>query len=201
VFGNAVKKVSNDPTRVIETLVNFSEKARREGILSLEKDAKALDDEFLQKGIQLVVDGASPELVRDVMTTELEFLESRHTHGQSIFGTAGSLAPAFGLIGTLIGLVFMLNSLDNVENIGPAMAVALLTTLYGAFLANTFFIPITVKLKVNSADENLLRNIAIEGVLAIQAGESPRIVRQKLRAFFSAGMRAQMDKMEGAAAA
>jgi len=172
---------------VIENLVNFAEKARREGLLALEDDAAEMDDEFLQKGIELVVDGTDPELVRNILDTKLTFLQERHAKGKGIFVTMGQLAPAFGMIGTLIGLVQMLSQLDDPNQLGAGMAVALITTLYGALLANWIFIPLSKNLETESNHEIHVKEVIIEGILSIQAGENPRIVKEKLHAFLSEG--------------
>ena len=174
-----------DSEDTIDLLVDFAEKARREGLLALEQDAMDLDDDFLQKGIQLVVDGTDPELVRNILETKLTFLEERHQEGQSIFKTMGEFSPAFGMIGTLIGLIQMLSTLDDPSGIGSGMATALITTLYGTMLANLFFLPMAGKLKIASQEEVLLKEVMIEGILSIQAGENPRIVREKLEAFLA----------------
>jgi chemotaxis protein MotA len=185
-----------DPSEVIMTLVKFAEKARREGLLALEDEATQLSDPFLQKGLQLVVDGTDPELVRSILETELAFLEDRHKAGQGIFDSLATLAPAFGMIGTLIGLVQMLKNLDDPSAIGPGMAVALLTTFYGAMMANFLFIPISGKLKVKSAEEVLLKEVMIEGILSIQSGDNPRIVEEKLKAFLAPKLRTGKGKKE-----
>ncbi|MDD4569153.1 MAG: motility protein A [Tepidanaerobacteraceae bacterium] len=174
---------------IIRAIIDLAETARREGLLALEDAAYQLKDDFLQKGILLIVDGTDPDLVRNIMETELAFLEERHSEGQNIFQTMGQLAPAFGLIGTIIGLINMLKNLDNPELIGPGMAVALITTFYGSLIANLFFIPISGKLKVRSREEILLKEVMIEGMLSIQAGENPRIIEEKLKAFLSPAMR------------
>lgn len=174
-----------DSDEIIDLMVGFAEKARREGLLALEQDVVNINDDFLQKGIQLVVDGTDPELVRNIMETKLTFLEERHGKGRSIMATMGQLAPAFGMIGTLIGLIQMLSELDDPSKLGGGMAVALITTLYGALLANLLFIPLAGKLKERSEDEILTKEVIIEGVLSIQAGENPRIVDEKLRAFLA----------------
>jgi chemotaxis protein MotA len=174
-----------DSGDTIDLLVDFAEKARREGLLALEQDATDLDDDFLQKGIQLVVDGTDPELVRNILETKLTFLEERHREGQGIFKTMGEFAPAFGMIGTLIGLIQMLSTLQDPSGIGQGMAVALITTLYGTMLANLFFLPMAGKLKISSQEEVLMKEVMIEGILSIQAGENPRIVREKLEAFLA----------------
>src|SRR5690606_11457007 len=153
---------------------------------------------FLKKGIRLVVDGADPELVRSVLETELAFQQDRHRMGQSIFSTMAALSPAFGMIGTLIGLIQMLGELDNPDAIGPGLAVALTTTFYGALLAYLFLNPIAGKLRLASEEETLCREMAIEGVLSIQAGDNPRIVYEKLWAFLPASMRERVESGETA---
>jgi len=181
----ALTDIKINEKEVIDILVGFAEKARREGLLALEQDVMEIDDEFLQKGIQLVVDGTDPELVRSILETKLTFLEERHSRGRRIMDTMGSLSPAFGMIGTLIGLIQMLSELDDPDNLGSGMAVALITTLYGSLLANLFFIPLANKLKEKSEMEILLKEVMIEGILSIQAGENPRIVEEKLAAFLA----------------
>ncbi|MDH7576756.1 MAG: MotA/TolQ/ExbB proton channel family protein [Bacillota bacterium] len=189
VLKNAFFTKVKDPTEIIRILVGFAEKARREGLLALEVEAESIDDKFLQKGIQLVVDGTDPELVRSILETDLTFLEDRHKAGQAIFETMGLLAPAFGMIGTLIGLIQMLGVLDKPEQIGPGMATALITTFYGALLANLIFNPIAGKLRVRTSEEMLLREVMIEGILSIQAGENPRIVEEKMKVFLAPRLR------------
>ncbi|MFW5984678.1 MAG: motility protein A [Halanaerobiaceae bacterium] len=174
-----------DSTETIDVLVQFAEKARKEGLLALEQDAMEVDDPFLQRGIQLVVDGTDPELVRSILETKLVFLEERHEKGRSIFSTMGKLSPAFGMIGTLIGLIAMLSEIDDPDALAAGMGTALITTLYGALLANLFFIPIAGNLKMRSEEEILMKEVMIEGILSIQAGENPRIVEEKLNAFLA----------------
>lgn len=187
------------PEEVIPQLVHFAEKARREGLLAMEEEAAQVEDKFLRKGIQLVVDGVDPELVRNVLEIETNFVAERHEVGQRLFQTLGAYAPAFGMIGTLIGLIQMLADLTDSETIGSGMALALITTLYGALLANLVFLPIAAKLKEKSAQEQLIRDVMIEGILSIQAGENPRIVEEKLKAFMShADNAAQRDAQEAA---
>jgi chemotaxis protein MotA len=176
-------------TETIATLVSFAERARREGILALERHMEEIEDEFLAKGIQLAVDGTEPELMRSILATELDYLEKRHSSGQGILGTCGNLSPAFGMIGTLIGLVLMLQTMQDPSTIGPKMAVALITTFYGALLANLVFIPLTGKLKRRSEEEILIKELMIEGILSIQSGDNPRIVEQKLTSFISPKLR------------
>jgi chemotaxis protein MotA len=178
---------------VIGTIINLAETARREGLLALEDAAYQLEDDFMQKGILLIVDGTDPELVRNIMETELVFLEERHGEGQGIFETMGTFAPAFGLLGTVIGLINMLTQLDNPDTIGSGMAVALITTFYGSLLANMLFLPLAGKLKVRSSEEILIKEVMIEGMLSIQAGENPRIIEEKLKAFLAPAIRNGMS--------
>lgn len=178
-----------DPRGLIQKLTEFATIARREGILALETHANETDDEFLGKSIQLAIDGTAPELIRDILTTEVAFMEDRHSRGQAILTSMGASAPAFGMIGTLIGLVQMLAGMEDPSSIGLGMAVALLTTLYGAVLANVVFIPVAGKLKVRTAGELLVKEITIEGILSIQSGDNPRVVEQKLKAFISPALR------------
>jgi chemotaxis protein MotA len=173
------------PESLIEKLVEFATVARREGILALESHAAEANDSFLQKSVQLAIDGTAPELIKDILTTEIAFTEDRHAMGQSVVSAMALYAPAFGMIGTLVGLVQMLTSMDDPSQIGVGMAVALLTTLYGALLANVILLPLVGKLKVRTATELLQKEIIIEGILSIQSGDNPRIVEQKLKAFVS----------------
>jgi chemotaxis protein MotA len=191
VVRNAFTEKNINPNQAIEDLVGFAEKARREGILSLENSLEEVSDDFLKSGIRLAVDGVEPELIKEILNTELAFIEDRHKIGQNIFQAMGSFSPAFGMIGTLIGLVLMLQTMEDPSSIGPAMAVALLTTLYGAVAANVVFLPIAGKLKNRTAEEILVKEITIEGIMSIQSGDNPRIVRQKLQAFLPPKLRSQ----------
>lgn len=172
-----------DSKIIISRIIDLANTARKEGLLALEEASGEIDDKFLQKGVMLIVDGTDPELVRNLLETELSFIEERHKSGQGIFEMLGALAPAFGMIGTLIGLINMLDRLDDPAAVGPGMAVALLTTLYGSLIANLIFIPIANKLKSKSREEVLRKEIVVEGLLSIQAGENPRIIEEKLKAF------------------
>ncbi len=193
----AFSKKSHDNTGMIDILVDFAETSRREGLLALEEKAQAIDEPFLQKGIQLVVDGTDAELVRNILEIELIFLEERHRLGQKIFEQMGALSPAYGMIGTLIGLIAMLGALDNPDQIGMGMAVALITTLYGSVASNLIFLPLAGKLGIKSDEEILLKQVMIEGILSIQAGENPRIVEEKLKAFLSPAEREAAPRTEG----
>ena len=176
-------------TETIATLVSFAERARREGILALERHMEEIEDEFLAKGIQLAVDGTEPELMRSILTTELDYVEKRHATGQLVLNVWGYMNPAFGMIGTLIGLVLMLKTMSDPASIGPNMAVALITTFYGAMMANLVCIPLEKKLKRRSEEEMLVKEMMIEGILSIQSGDNPRIVEQKLTSFVSPKLR------------
>ncbi len=175
--------------KVISDIISLANIARKEGLLSLEEYANNLKDDFLSKGIMLIVDGTEPELVRNIMETELLYLEERHASGQKLFETAASFAPAFGMIGTLIGLINMLKTLEDPDTIGPSMSVALVTTFYGSVLANVIFLPLAKKLKVRNDEEILAKELMVEGLLAIQAGENPRIIEEKLKTFIPPSMR------------
>lgn len=185
---------SQSPSEVIGALVSLAQKARREGLLALEDQVEELPDPFMKRGILLVVDGTDPELVKSIMETELAFVEDRHRGGQGIFQTAGQVSPAFGMIGTLVGLIQMLGSLDNPESIGPGLAVALITTLYGVLFANLIFVPIAGKLKARSQEEILIKEVMIEGILSIQSGDNPRIIEEKLEAFLPPSLRGQAEE-------
>ncbi len=183
VLKNALFYKDMPTVDVIKNLVEFSRVARREGILALQSLTKNLDDPFLVKGINLAIDGLEPHIIEDILDTEIDRIEQRHKYGAEVFTTMGTFAPAMGMLGTLIGLVQMLMQMDDPSKIGPAMAVALLTTFYGVLLANLIFLPIAGKLRTRSNEEILLKQLAAEGIKAIQSGDNPRIVEQKLLAF------------------
>jgi chemotaxis protein MotA len=168
-----------DPLKMIEQITTLSEAARREGLLSLENHMEEIDNIFLATGIRMAVDGMSPEVVESIMDTEIGAVDSRHSFGKSLMDNLGKSTPAFGMIGTLIGLVMMLSDLDP-DKVGAGMAVAILTTLYGALLSNLLFLPWADKLKLINEDEMLEMEIILKGVIAIQSGENPRIIKQKL---------------------
>ncbi len=165
---------------VIKDLVKFAEIARREGILSLENHIGDMKEEFVVRGIKMAVDGTDPELIRVIMETELEGVMDRHIQGKMILDQFAKYAPAFGMIGTLMGLIFMLGSMDDPSSIGPSMAVALITTLYGAVIANVFAGPLGDKLYQNDQAEVMMKTVIIAGVMAIQSGDNPRVVESKL---------------------
>ncbi len=197
VVKNAFFSKQLTPAQTIKQLVEFAEQARREGILALEARAQEIQDDFLKKGIQLAVDGTEPELIKDILSTEITFIERRHGDGAKLFEQAGALAPAFGMLGTLVGLVLMLGNMSDPDSIGPNMAVALITTFYGSIIANVFCIPLSEKLKGYSAAEMMIKELMLEGIMSLQSGDNPRIVEQKLTAFIEPGLRAQAMKERG----
>ena len=190
----AFKAVVLNEGEVIKNIINLSNVARKEGLLALEEAAESIEDSFMKKGILLIVDGTDPELVREILETELSFIEARHKGVKEVWDKLGELGPAWGMIGTLIGLINMLGSLDDPSAIGPAMAVALLTTMYGSIMANFICIPFAGKLGIRSGEELLLKEVMIEGLLSIQAGENPRVIEEKLKAFLAPAVRASIGE-------
>lgn len=174
-----------DPEETIRHVVRLAEIARRDGLLAMEDENESLDDPFLRNGVQLVVDGTDPELVKSIMEIEMAFLEERHRSGQAMFSFMGSMSPAFGMLGTVIGLIIMLGRLNEPEAIGPGMALALITTFYGSVLANLVFLPIAGRLRRLTEEELLHKEIITEGILSIQQGENPRVIEHKLKAFLA----------------
>jgi chemotaxis protein MotA len=168
---------------IIPDLVSHSRLARKDGILALDKILDEIDDQFYHEGLRMVVDGTKPQMLKQILRNEIDFLSARHRVGISIFRTMGQFAPAFGMIGTLIGLIFMLGALDDASQIASAMALALVTTFYGAILANILFLPIAGKLKERSTAEILKLEMVMTGILAIQQGEMPSMVEQQMISF------------------
>ena len=185
-FGVAKKAFfhkDESPSEAIEALIRYSNKARKEGILSLQSVISEIKDPFFIKGVQMAVDGQEPEAMKEMLDREIEYIQERHDSGADIFVAMGAYAPALGMIGTLIGLVQMLQTMNDPSTIGPAMAMALLTTFYGAVMANVLFIPLSGKLRNRSKSEVLKKTLISEGMKSILAGENPRIMEQKLHAF------------------
>jgi chemotaxis protein MotA len=178
---------------VIGQLVKLAEVARRDGLLALENKAKDIENPFVALGIQMAVDGIKPETVEEVMRTEIRAMEARHHEGRKVLELIGRCGPAFGMIATLLGLVMMLGNLSNADSIGPSMAVALVGTLYGAVTANLVCIPFSEKLTCLDHEEAMVKEIIVRGVLAIQSGDSPRIVEQKLSTFLPPKLRASAE--------
>lgn len=186
---------SPQPNVTISEVIKLAETARKESILALEK--VEIEDVFLGKGIRMAVDGKDPETIKVIMQTELAFQEQRHSEGKGVLDGFGEATPAFGMIGTLIGLVIMLGNLNDPSAIGPAMAIALITTFYGSVMANLIFIPMAGKLKARSAEESLNMEIIIGGVLSILAGENPRVIKEKLESYLPPSMRLGDDEGTG----
>jgi chemotaxis protein MotA len=186
---------------LVSKLVKFAEKARREGLLALEAEVASAGDPFLQKGIQLVADGLDQETIKDMLETELDFVASRHAAAASILDAAGGFAPTLGVLGCVMGLITVLGNLDDPGALGPAIAVAFVATLYGVGIANVVFLPMAQKLKRKSEEELLMREVMIAGIIAIQAGDNPQIVEEKLKAYLSPALRKKIgragDKKEG----
>jgi len=175
---------------VIATLVSFAEKARREGLLALENEAAALEDDFMRKGIQLVIDGRDTDIIRKILETEIAFVQERNAKAEAIFMTMGGFSPTLGIIGTVLGLIAMLKALgaltgsSNIAGqLGVATAQAFVATFFGIALANLLWIPLAGKIKERAGEQLLLREIMVEGILSIQAGDNPRLLEEKLHAF------------------
>ncbi|ABM29922.1 motility protein A [Nitratidesulfovibrio vulgaris] len=180
---HAFKGHQTSSEEVLNQFLDLSNRARREGLLALEPAVRTLPDPFMRKGLQLTVDGLEPEAIEDILRCEMENMETRHESGAAIFAAMGAYAPALGLIGTVIGLVQMLKRMNDPSTIGPAMSVALITTFYGAVLANLVFLPLVGKLRHRSRQEIQLMEMQLAGILAIARGENPRIIREKLVSF------------------
>ena len=183
------KEKTVDPGETINKIIELSNVSRKEGLLALEEAANSIEDEFLKKGIMLVVDGTDAELVRGILETDMISMEDRHKKTVTFWEFWGEQGPAWGMIGTLLGLIAMLNKLSDPSAIGPQMSVALITTLYGSLIANWLCAPIAGKLSVNNDMEVVNRQITIEGLLSIQAGENPRVIEEKLKSFLSPSVR------------
>ncbi|MDE6641480.1 MAG: motility protein A [Acetatifactor sp.] len=182
---------------MIQKIIDLSNVARKEGLLSLEEAAGDMDEPFLKKGILLIVDGTDPDLVRAIMETELVSIEGRHKNRIGFWDKLGAMGPAWGMIGTLVGLVNMLYNMSDMDALGPSMAVALITTLYGSLLANWICIPVSNKLQADNASEMMLKEVMIEGLLSIQAGENPRVIEEKLKSFLAPADRTSSDETAG----
>ncbi len=183
VGSKTILNKSESVTGVIAQLLEYANKARKEGILSLQSVMNDVEDPFLLKGLQMAVDGQGPDDLKEMLEREIEYIQERHENGADIFVAMGTYAPALGMIGTLIGLVQMLQTMNDPSSIGPAMAVALLTTLYGAVIANVVCIPMAGKLKIRSQSEVLHKALVAEGLRLLLLGENPRLIEQKLHAF------------------
>lgn len=187
-FKNVFKKNAYDPKKFIELIVDYSQEARRKGLLSLEERVMAEEDFFLKKSLMLIVDAIDPAKVREMLETELACLDERHGQGAAFFEKMAVFGPAYGMIGTLIGLINMLANLDmesenGAKDLTSGMATALITTFYGSLMANAVLMPIANKLRYNHAQEMLCKELIMEGVIAIQAGDNPKHIEEKLSAY------------------
>ena len=183
-----------DPSSIIQTIVEIAKPARVDGILSIQDKVDAIPDTFFRNSLHLVIDGIDAEKVKAMMESELDYMDERHAQARGFYAKGSSYAPAFGMIGTLVGLINLLKSLDNADAIAPAMSVALITTLYGSFLANLIFAPMSNKLKVRHDEEMLCKMIVCEGVQGIQAGDNPRFIEEKLIQMLPAKIAATMGE-------
>lgn len=185
VLKKAFRSQVQDPVTVVTTLVGYAGKARREGLLGLEEDIQTIEDPFLKKGLQLVVDGTDMEMIREILETDTAFMQARHKVGSDIMTAAGGFAPTLGIIGAVAGLISALNTVSDPSRLTGAIAVAFTATFYGIGFANLIFLPLAGKLQVRSKEEAFIRELMLVGVLSISAGDNPRIVEEKMKAFMS----------------
>lgn len=196
VFGVSMKVLMwkvDKPAELIAQIVSLSESARKDGLLTLEGRMAEIDNDFIKLGVQMAIDGTRPEVMEDILRTEIDAVATRHRDGKALLDCMGRFAPAFGMIGTLMGLIIMLGDMSDPSKIGAGMAVALLTTLYGAIASNVVFLPFAEKLGYTNKQELLAMDIIIRGVMAIQAGENPRVIEQKLNTFIPPKQRAKEE--------
>lgn len=194
----ATKAESSNEAEKIKQIIELSNVARKDGLLQLEEAANSsIDDEFMKKGILLIVDGTDPEFVRSILETELECINTRHKDVIGFWENLASMGPAWGMIGTLIGLINMLGDLSDINSVGPNMAIALVTTFYGSVLANWLCTPVATKLKAKNDTEIMLKEIVVEGLLSIQAGENPRVIEEKLKSFLAPATRSEISQGDG----
>ncbi|MCM8812749.1 MAG: MotA/TolQ/ExbB proton channel family protein [Candidatus Omnitrophica bacterium] len=185
-----------DLLQTIRQILDFATIARKEGVLALEARLEEVRDPFVKRALQMVVDGTPPELTKMILDNDIELVQERHGDGRGVFLALGSYAPAFGMIGTLVGLVQMLKNMTDPSSIGTGMAVALLTTLYGSVLSNFVCLPIAAKLKIHSDEEMLVKRLVIEGIFSVQSGDSPRVVEEKLKVFMPPKARKALERKQ-----
>ena len=200
ILGVAFRDVASSERELVSLFVRLAERARREGLLALEGEAREISDHTLQKGLLLVVDGTDPELVREIMESDVAAMSERHEARYAMFEAAGGFAPTMGIIGTVMGLVNVLSHLDKPDELGKSIATAFIATLYGVLSANVFWLPVGQRLKQRNKEEVAQRQLAVEGVLAVQAGDNPRVVREKLESFLPLALRGEGEEDSGAAA-
>src|SRR5215467_328588 len=180
---NIFKVDTIEPTAVIDEVVRFTNKARREGIISLEKDAPSVQDDFFRKSIMMAVDGSEPKELRQTMEVELQYMEERGEHSAKVFEAAGGYAPTIGILGAVLGLIQVMQHLDNIDEVGKGIAVAFVATIYGVGSANIFFLPAAGKLKFKHRKKMIIKEMMLEGTLGILEGQNPRLIEGKLIAF------------------
>ncbi len=198
LYMRAIKGKNPDRLATISALVQMAERARKESLLALEDEASGIDDAFTQKGVRLIVDGTDPELVRDILDLEIESMASRHHENAALFTHAAGFAPTIGIIGTVMGLVHVLENLSDPKALGPLIASAFIATLLGVGTANLVYLPVANRLKEMSSQEADTRTMIIEGILAIQSGENPRLIEEKLKTFIEPGQRSALERRPAA---
>src|SRR5919197_3705699 len=201
VLGVAFRQEEISERDLVNLFVRLAERARREGLLALESEAQSIEDHAIQKGVLLVVDGTDPELVREIMEADVAAMAERHEGNFAMFAAAGGYAPTMGIIGTVMGLVNVLSHLDKPEELGHSIATAFIATLYGVLSANVFWLPVGQRLKQRNREEVAQRQLAVEGVLSVQAGDNPRVVREKLESFLPRAAPAEPSAESDTAAA
>ena len=194
VLGVAFRQDEVSERELVGLFVKLADRARREGLLALEGESANIEDEAIKKGLMLVVDGTDPELVREIMESDVAAMSERHEGMFGMFAAAGGFAPTMGIIGTVMGLVNVLSHLDKPDELGKSIATAFIATLYGVLSANVFWLPIGERLKQRNKEEVARRTLAVEGVLAVQAGDNPRVVKEKLQAFLPPSLRGDDDE-------
>jgi chemotaxis protein MotA len=194
-FLHVIKEEKIEPNAVIDDIIKFTNKARREGIISLEKDAAAIKDEFFRKAIMMAVDGSEPKELRQTMEVELQYMEERGEHSAKVYEAAGGYAPTIGIIGAVLGLIVVMQHLDNIEEVGKGIAVAFVATIYGVGAANIFFLPAAGKLKMKHRKRMIIKEMMLEGTLGILEGQNPRLIEGKLTSFLDE----ELQKLRGSA--
>jgi chemotaxis protein MotA len=193
ILGLAFNVPNYDLKGIITKLMSFSDKARREGLLALEEELEDLDNEYMKKGLRLVVDGTDGAIIRDLLEIEMAQVAGRHAAKIGVLNMWATLAPGFGMLGTVIGLIAMMKNLEDKASVGPNMALALITTLYGSIVANALLMPMTAKLKTQDGAEAAVMEMVIEGILSIQAGDNPRILAMKLLSYLDPVSRKEVE--------
>jgi len=202
IFGiirNVMRSHGEDTSRIVGTFVALSQKAKREGFLALQNDVKGLDNDFQRRGIQLVIDGADQEFIRNMLETEIGFIRERHKVGQEIMNAMGTYAPAFGIIGTVLGMIMMLANIEDAAQVPKKMAIALAAAFYGLGAGYLLFLPMAGKLRRRSEEELLVKEIIIRGVLLLQSGATPSVVEANLKAYLEPAKRVMIKTAEAPA--